>query len=51
MNRNKSLEPNERRSAIVLIEFQREWLDPAEGKLERLMQDQNQFAESQRFAS
>ncbi|MGO8792088.1 MAG: cysteine hydrolase [Terriglobia bacterium] len=51
MNSNKSLEPNERRSAIVLIEFQREWLDPAEGRLERLMQDQNQLAESQRFAS
>jgi nicotinamidase-related amidase len=51
MKSNKPLEPNGRRRAIVLIEFQREWLDPGEGKLGRLMQDQNRFAESQSLAS
>ncbi len=51
MKSDKLFQQNERRSAIVLIEFQREWLDPVEGGLGRLMQDQNQFAESQHLAS
>jgi nicotinamidase-related amidase len=31
-------------SALVLIEFQREWLDPEIGKLNSLMEDRDQFA-------
>ncbi|GAB4424152.1 MAG: hypothetical protein OHK0015_02580 [Chloroflexi bacterium OHK40] len=37
-------------SALVMIEFQREWLDPSIGKLDRLMQDRAQFARSQEGA-
>jgi len=33
-------------SALLLIEFQREWLDPEEGKLNVLMRDEQQFTTS-----
>ena len=39
-----TLEPD--RTALLLIEFQREWLDPTTGKLGHLMEDQNQLRSS-----
>jgi nicotinamidase-related amidase len=41
---------NPQKSALVMIEFQQEWLDPSVGKLDKLMQDRAQFSASQRSA-
>lgn len=40
----RALDPH--RTALIMIEFQREWLDPEIGKLGQLMQDQDAFQAS-----